>query len=156
MVFFHRDPKRIPTDAGVISPADGIVMDVSKNKAAVFMGLHNVHVNRAPFDGRVKLVLHKDGRHLPAFLGTSSNNEQNLIILETSDGEIEVCQITGAIVRRIVSYVKPGDVVKRGEKIGMIRFGSRVEFTLPRGYNFCVKIGDKVRAGETVVAVKVR
>lgn len=154
MVFFHRDPERTPAGEGMVSPADGLVVDVSPEKVAIFMNHYNVHVNRAPLGGKVVQIEHVDGSHLPAFFGSSSQNEQNLITIETPDGLMEVRQITGAFVRRIVCYVEPGSVVKRGERIGMIRFGSRVEFTLPKGYSLSVRRGERVRAGETVIAVK--
>ncbi|MHC1632009.1 MAG: phosphatidylserine decarboxylase [Methanotrichaceae archaeon] len=154
MIFFHRDPDRRPEGNGMVAPADGMVVEASPERVAIFMNHHNVHVNRSPIDGKVRFVKHKDGGHAPAFHGSSHNNEQNQIVLDTPDGEVKLCQITGALVRRIVCYVKPGDLVERGERIGMIRFGSRVEFTIPVGYKLIVNKGSRVKAGETVVAVK--
>ena len=81
-------------------------------------------------------------------------NQQNRMHLETNDGDMELCQITGTLVRKIICYVGPGDWVSRGERIGMIRFGSRVEVSIPNGYSLQVGLGDRVRAGETVVAVR--
>ena len=81
-------------------------------------------------------------------------NQQNRMYLETDDGDMELRQITGTLVRKIICYVQPGDQVSRGERIGMIRFGSRVEVSIPCGYNLQVHMGDKVRAGETVIAVR--
>lgn len=118
------------------------------------MGPADVHVNRAPLDGVVLKTEHVRGSHLPAFLGAASNNQQNRIEMETPDGVIELRQITGTLVREIICYVRPGDHVVRGERIGMIRFGSRVEMTVPESYDLSVRLGDKVRAGETIVAVK--
>ena len=118
------------------------------------MGLADVHVNRAPLEGTIISLKQRKGSHLPAFMNSASQNQQSRMKIETQDGEMEVCQITGTIVREIVSYVKPGDHVLRGERIGMIRFGSRVETTIPQGYKLQVSLGDSVRAGKTVVAVK--
>ena len=154
MLFFHRDPDRLPRGEGMISPADGRIIQASKRGFTIFMGPSDVHVNRAPLDGVVRKTEYIKGGHFPAFLAQASNNQQNRITLETSDGEVELRQITGTLVREIVCYVRPGDRVARGERIGMIRFGSRVEVTMPEGYEMRVNMGDKVRAGETVIAVK--
>ena len=154
MIFFHRDPDRLPSGNGMISPADGRIIKILHNKITIFMGPADVHVNRAPLDGVVLKTEHVRGSHLPAFLGAASNNQQNRIEMETPDGVIELRQITGTLVREIICYVRPGDHVVRGERIGMIRFGSRVEMTVPESYNLSVRLGDKVRAGETIVAVK--
>ena len=124
MVFFHRDPDRTPSGPGMISPADGRVVVASPNMVAIFMNHHNVHVNRSPLEGQVKSVKHMSGGHVPAFLGSAHQNEQNLVVIDTPDGEIRLCQISGFLVRRIVCYVVPGDRIRRGERMGMIRFGS--------------------------------
>jgi phosphatidylserine decarboxylase len=154
MLFFHRDPDRLPRGEGMISPADGRIIQASKRGFTIFMGPSDVHVNRAPLDGVVRKTEYIKGGHFPAFLVRASKNQQNRITLETSDGDVELRQITGTLVREIVCYVRPGDRVARGERIGMIRFGSRVEVTMPEGYETRVNMGDKVRAGETVIAVK--
>jgi len=154
MIFFHRDPDRLPSGSGMISPADGRIIKILHNKITIFMGPTDVHVNRAPLDGVVLKTEHVRGSHLPAFLGAASNNQQNRIEMETPDGVIELRQITGTLVREIICYVRPGDHVVRGERIGMIRFGSRVEMTVPESYDLSISLGDKVRAGETIVAVK--
>lgn len=156
MAFFHRDPEREPPAEGMVSPADGLVVEASEEKVAIFMNHMNVHVNRSPLEGRVVRVEHGDGGHRPAFLRSSTKNEKNLIVLDTPEGEVAVSQITGFFVRRIVCYVRPGEMVGRGERIGMIRFGSRVEFSIPDGYSLRTAVGDRVKAGETVVAVKER
>lgn len=153
---FHRDPERTPRGEGVVSPADGRVMEASPGRLAIFMNHHNVHVNRSPLAGRVERVEHSDGPHRPAFLRSSSENERNLIVIDTPAGEVRLTQITGVLVRRIVCYVRPGDLVERGERVGMIRFGSRVELSIPSGYRLLVAEGERVRAGETVVAVRER
>lgn len=154
MIFFHRDPDRLPQSEGMLSPADGRIIQATPEKVTVFMGLADVHVNRAPLDGTIISVEHRKGTHLPAFLNRASQNQQSRMRIQTAEGEIELCQITGTIVREIVCYVKPGDSVLRGERIGMIRFGSRVETTIPRGYKLQVSLGDSVRAGKTVLAIK--
>lgn len=140
----------------MVSPADGLVVEATDEDVAIFMSHLNVHVNRSPLEGRVAKIEHSGGGHRPAFLRSSSKNERNLIVLDTPDGELRLRQITGFFVRRIVCYVRPGDLVERGERIGMIRFGSRVEFSIPDGYALRVAVGDRVRAGETIVAVKKR
>jgi phosphatidylserine decarboxylase len=156
MAFFHRDPERVPRGDGMISPADGLVVEASDERVAIFMNHYNVHVNRSPLQGRVSRIEHSDGGHRPAFFRSSSKNERNLIVLDTPDGTVQLTQITGVLVRRIVCYVRPGEFIERGQRIGMIRFGSRVEFSIPSGYSLRVAKGDGVRAGETVVAVKER
>lgn len=154
IIFFHRDPDRGPDGDGMVSPADGRVLPSEQNKIAVFMGPWDVHVNRAPLDGLVKAIVRKKGGHVPAFLGSASRNDQNRILLETAYGDVEICQISGSIVRDIICYVRPGDRVLRGERIGMVRFGSRVEVTIPPGFKIRVESGEKVRAGESIIAVK--
>jgi phosphatidylserine decarboxylase len=154
MIFFHRDPDRLPRGDGMVSPADGRIIQATPEKITIFMGAYDVHVNRAPLDGTVRSIEYRKGSHMPAFLNRACHNQQNRIRMETDDGDLELRQITGTIVREIVCYVRPGDHVLRGERIGMIRFGSRVEASIPKGYKLQVGLGDKVRAGETVVAVK--
>lgn len=154
MLFFHRDPDRIPKGEGMISPADGRVIDAVPGRVTIFMGPCDVHVNRAPLDGVVVKTEHIRGGHAPAFLYSAHRNQQNRIYLKTQEGDIELHQITGTLVREIICYVRPGDRVLRGERVGMIRFGSRVEVTIPASFDLMVKNGDKVRAGETIIAVK--
>lgn len=138
----------------MVSPADGRVVAAGHNRVAIFMGAYDVHVNRSPLDGLVKNTMYTVGGHYPAFLNIASKNQRNEIVIETADGDVEVSQIAGALARRIVCYVKPGDRVMRGQRIGMIHFGSRVEVTIPEGYRQYVKIGDRVRAGESIIALK--
>ena len=154
MIFFHRDPDRIPLGDGMLSPADGRVIQAAPDRVTVFMGPSNVHVNRAPLDSLVRNIEYQKGTHLPAFMNRAASNQQSRMQLETDDGSMELRQITGALVRKIVCYVQPGDRVLRGERIGMIRFGSRVEVSIPEGYSLRVFKGDKVKAGETVIAVR--
>ncbi len=154
MLFFHRDPDRLPKGEGMLSPADGRIIHASEKGITIFMGPCDVHVNRAPLDGIIRRTEHIRGGHAPAFLYTARKNQQNRIEMETSEGNIELRQITGTLVREIICYVRPGDRVLRGDRIGMIRFGSRVEVTIPDGLVLQVKNGDRVRAGETIIAVK--
>jgi phosphatidylserine decarboxylase len=154
MIFFHRDPDRFPLGEGMLSPADGKIIQATPDRITIFMSPSNVHVNRAPLDGVVRDIEYRKGTHLPAFMGLACKNQQNRMHLETDEGDMELRQITGTLVRKIICYVLPGDQVLRGERIGMIRFGSRVEVSIPSGYNLHVGLGDKVRAGETVVAVR--
>ncbi|HNX39279.1 MAG TPA: phosphatidylserine decarboxylase [Methanothrix sp.] len=154
MIFFHRDPDRLPEGEGMLAPADGKVIQAAVNRITIFMSPSNVHVNRAPLDGWVRNIEYRKGTHLPAFLGRACLNQQNRMHLSTDDGEMELRQITGTLVREIVCYVGPGDRVSRGERIGMIRFGSRVEVSIPFGYSLQVAKGDRVRAGQTVIAVR--
>jgi phosphatidylserine decarboxylase len=154
IIFFHRDPERLPKGKGMLSPADGRVIQASGEGITIFMGPCDVHVQRAPLDGLVKRTEQKKGGHAPAFLSAARKNQQNRIEIETTEGKIELLQITGTLVRDIICYVSPGDRVSRGERIGMIRFGSRVEVTFPKSYELLIRRGDRVRAGETVIAVK--
>jgi phosphatidylserine decarboxylase len=156
IIFFHRDPDRAPDGEGMVSPADGRVLPAEKNKVTVFMGPWDVHVNRAPLDGLVKAVSHIKGGHAPAFLGAASRNDQSRILLETSYGDIEIRQISGSLVRDIICYVQPGDRVCRGERIGMVRFGSRVEVAVPASFEISVETGERVHAGKSIIAVKGR
>ena len=154
VIFFHRDPDRSPRGDGMVSPADGRVVLATSQRIAIFMGPYDVHVNRSPMNGLVKSTLYTKGGHYPAFLEIACKNQQNRIVIETQEGEIVVSQIAGALARRIACYVNPGDRIVRGQRIGMIHFGSRVEVTIPRGYRHYVNLGDKVRAGESIIAVK--
>jgi len=146
-LFFFRDPYRKIED-GIVSPADGVVME-SGSRIAIFMNLWNVHVNRAPVSGKILEMKHLPGKHSPAFR-ERGENERLSIKMETDMGPMTVVQIAGIIARRIVPYVKEGDEVKKGDKIGIVRFGSKVEIYLPENVKAAVKKGDKVRAGQTV------
>jgi len=152
-IVFFRDPYR-GKGPGIVSPADGRILtaDSGSGKIVVFMGIHNVHVNRAPLDGRVGSVVHTPGGHAPAYAESAAANERVQTVLETQFGPVKVTQVAGVFARRIVPYVRRGDAVRKGQRIGMIRFGSRVELILPRGLRLSVRVGDKVRAGETTVA----
>ncbi|WP_435100900.1 protein sorting system archaetidylserine decarboxylase [Halarchaeum sp. P4] len=155
VLWFHRDPDRdVPAD-GVVSPADGRVSvlrtEDGRVRIGVFMNVSDVHVNRAPLDGVVASVDHRDGAHRPAFSKESEKNER--VRVTTDSYELDL--IAGAFARRIHPYVAPGDVVERGERVGHISFGSRADVLLPPEYDVedvTVEVGDTVRAGETVLA----
>ena len=161
LVFF-RDPER---DIGseIVAPADGKIREISKikdddtgecTKISTFMNLHNVHVNRMPFDGVIKDVIHIDGSHLPAFKKDSERNERVIIKANTDIGMIKIIQIAGTLARRIVPYVKNGDKLKKGDRIGLIRLGSCVDVYLPNKKikNITVKINDRIKAGVDTIA----
>jgi len=154
-VWFHRDPRRSPPPAGVVAPADGRVSTVrtegERVRVAVFMNVTDVHVNRAPMAGTVEALEHTPGRHLPAFTKESERNER----VRIDCGACEVTLIAGAVARRIHPYVEAGDELERGERIGHISFGSRADVLLPPAFDagdVRVETGQRVRAGETVVA----
>ncbi|MFV2197603.1 phosphatidylserine decarboxylase [Nocardiopsis sp. LOL_012] len=154
MAWFFRDPERGPATGRVLSAADGVVQSVDprpdgRTRVAVFMNPLNVHVNRAPLAGLVTRVEHRPGGFRPAFDKDSERNERVIWTLETEIGEITVVQIAGAMVRRIVPYLAAGQKVEQGERIGLIRFGSRVDVYLPAGVGPAVEVGQRVRAGET-------
>lgn len=155
-IVFFRDPERSPGgDANdAVSPADGRVISINDRKLCIFMNIHNVHVNRVPLGGTVLEIDYKPGGYIPAFNKDSDVNERNHVIINTEYGNLELTQIAGVLTRRIVSYISEGSVVKRGERIGMIRFGSRVDVIIPEVYAYSVDVGEKVKAGETVIARK--
>lgn len=155
-IWFFRDPERTvngPEDV-ILSPADGRVVDIRDNTACIFMNIYNVHVNRAPVSGKIVKMKHKDGGYLPAFFKDSLRNERNLICIESDYGLVRIVQIAGTVTRRIDTYFNIGDRVVRGERIGMIRFGSRVDITPPDRYTLMVKKGDKVKAAISVIAIR--
>ncbi len=161
---FFRDPRRrIPEDPDlIVSPADGKVVRIAQDPPgyppgsrciSVFLSVFNVHVNRAPADGRVESIRYTAGAFLPAFAEKASDaNEQNLIRIQTRRGEIAVKQIAGLIARRIRCWTSTGSTVARGQKIGFITFGSRVDLYLPPGARLLVAVGDRVRGGTSAVA----
>ena len=166
VTWFFRNPERAAPENPLllISPADGKVIGIEEVpsvehpdrtilKISIFMNIFNVHVNRIPLSGEVCSVRYKPGKFLSADLDKASAlNERNTLLIRTEDGrEIRVVQIAGLIARRIVCWLKEGMKVTRGERFGLIRFGSRVELFLPRGTMLRVKKGDKVRAGETPI-----
>lgn len=164
IVWFFRNPERhFPEEEKVvISPADGKVIkveDVEMNgaingklkKISIFMNVFNVHVNRVPYAGKIEAINYHNGKFFSANLDKASlDNERNEVMIRTDDGRIIwAVQIAGLIARRIVCWDKVGDVVKKGDRFGLIRFGSRVDVYLPEDSRFAVKSGDKVKAGES-------
>jgi phosphatidylserine decarboxylase len=158
-LYFFRDPEReIPAGAVAVSPADGKVVAVKAEaqdltRISVFLNIFDVHVNRAPVAGRIKEVFYKKGRFLVASREeASSQNEQNLIVIEGDGFEVAFRQIAGLIARRIVCHKRAGDRVETGERIGMIKFGSRVDVLLGPGWDVQVRPGLRVQAGSSVLA----
>jgi phosphatidylserine decarboxylase len=164
--FFRDPPREIPQDIGaVLSPADGRIVAVERVddpyvqreaiKVSVFMNVFNVHSNRSPVDGTVQQVWYFPGKFVNADLDkASTENERNAVWLKTANGtDITSVQVAGLIARRILCYVKAGDVLARGQRYGFIRFGSRVDVYLPLDASVKVSIGDKVSATTTILAV---
>lgn len=160
MLNFFRDPERAtPQGEGLfISPADGKVVTAEQTadgvRVDVFMNVFNVHVNRAPMNGRISHIAYTEGSFInAAHKDAGEHNERNLFEQQTDAGpKVRYTQIAGLVARRIVSYVAVGDHVRAGQRIGMIRFGSRVNCQLPAGFKLKVKVGDKVSAGLSVLA----
>lgn len=154
MVLFFRDPERKVevSDTYMVSPADGTVIDIRGRKVCIFMFLQNVHVNRAPISGRIREITYRKGGYLPAFCKDSERNERNEFIIHTKYGDVSVTQIAGTIARRIVSYPRVNDFIEQGQRIGMIRFGSRVDVTIPQNFEIIVRKGERVLAGKTIIA----
>ncbi len=166
MCYFFRDPERdVPSQEDVfVSPADGkvfLVRDVREEKylnaemkqVSIFMSPLDVHVNRVPCDCTVKKVRHNKGRFAAAYREDSSITNENIeVVLGTAYGDILLRQVAGFVARRAVCRKKEGDRLSRGERYGMIKFSSRLDIYLPRNATVAVNVGDKVKAGETVVA----
>ena len=167
--YFFRDPPRvIPLDADiVVSPADGRVSAVaigvapkelglgeqSRRRVSIFMSVFDCHVNRAPLPGTVKNIVYTPGTFLNAELDKASEgNERNGIVLNTPRGPVGVVQIAGLVARRIACFVGEGEALAAGQRIGLIRFGSRVDVYLPLAANVLVAEGQRAIAGETVIA----
>jgi len=154
MLWFFRDPERAPGAGRVLSPADGVVQSIDpwadgRTRVAIFMSPANVHVNRAPVAGTVTSVEHVAGGFVPAFNKDSDQNERVVWHFESPLGDLEMVQIAGAVARRIIPYVPAGTKVAQGERVGLIRLGSRVDVYLPAGIDPAVTVGDKTVAGVT-------
>jgi len=163
VVYFFRDPQRLPpTEPGiVVSPADGRVMEVvtelwdgrAGQRISIFLAVWNVHVNRSPMAGRITRVDYRPGKFYAAMRSRASvENEQNVIHLETDRGEIVFKQIAGWIARRVVCWKSSGDMLKLGERVGMIRFGSRMDVWLPLGAEIVARPGQHVAGGVSILA----
>jgi phosphatidylserine decarboxylase len=160
---FFRDPERVIPDAAgaVVSPGDGKVTDVSfvtvggekQARISIFLSVFNVHVNRSPIAGVVREIRYQRGKYLNAMNQASAElNEQNIVRVE-GDGQVVVFkQIAGLLARRIVFHPKVGDRLERGQRVGLIKFGSRVDVLLDAGAALQVKVGDRVRGGASVLA----
>lgn len=169
-VFFFRNPDRVtPMRAGlIVSPADGIVKGIGpatpppelelgpapRNRVSVFMNVFDVHVNRIPLDGAIVRLIYRPGRFFNASLDKASeHNERQGIVIAAPDGtEVGLVQIAGLVARRILCRLDVGDAVRMGQRFGMIRFGSRVDVYLPPGVPALVAVGQRMIAGETVIA----
>ncbi|SEC11659.1 phosphatidylserine decarboxylase [Rhizobiales bacterium GAS191] len=169
IIYFFRDPPRVTPlgDGLIISPADGRVSAVGPavppaelglgpaplTRISIFMSVFDCHVNRTPIAGRLAKIAYRPGLFLNADLDKASeDNERNALLLETQKGKIAVVQIAGLIARRIVTAVTEGENLQAGERIGIIRFGSRVDVYLPEGYRILAGLGQRAVAGETVLA----
>lgn len=158
LAFVFRDPRR-KVGQGIVSPADGTIREVDRENGyvSIYLGLRNVHVTRAPMDGTVQRAAHIMGRHSPAFMRRSEENERLEITLGTESGPATLVEMVGSLARRIVPYIKDGQVVRKGDKVSLIRFGSRVDLRLPHHRaRILVRKGDRVRAGETSIAEVLR
>jgi len=160
---FFRDPEReISSDpAAIVAPADGRVVVITDEENAgrlgtrisIFLAIWNVHVNRSPAAGVITKIDYRPGKFLAAWdPKASTQNEQNIFALATPQGNIEFKQIAGLIARRVVSWKKPQEAVAKGERVGLVRFGSRVDLWIPQGSELLVKIGDNVNGGSSVLA----
>jgi phosphatidylserine decarboxylase len=163
ILYFFRDPERvIPSDTStIVSPADGRVLEVIDEKfdgragkrITIFLAVWNVHVNRTPLAGKIARIEYRPGKFQMAMRKTASaENEQNVIYLDTAHGQIVFKQIAGMIARRVVLWKKSGDQVERGERIGIVRFGSRMDVWLPLEAAILVKPGDHVAGGSSILA----
>jgi len=171
-MLFFRDPERVPS-RGIVAPADGRIISITtsdtskydskgqikrpKNqrfiRIATFMSVFNVHVNRAPISGKVLSITHKPGKFLPAYKSESKNNERVITTFKTKIGKIIIIQIAGILAQRIIPYIHPNEYLKKGQRLGIIQFGSRVDLILPKNrVKILVKNHQRVFAGSTTVA----
>jgi phosphatidylserine decarboxylase len=163
--FFFRDPERnVPQEPGIaVAPADGRVMIAGPSdgrwappgtwkQITIFLSPLDVHINRAPVPGRITRIEYRPGRFLPAYDEGSNDNELNEIWMNTNGHQIVVRQVVGVLARRIVCRVDEGQALERGERIGLMKFGSRMDVFLPETADICVRVGQHVVAGETVIA----
>jgi phosphatidylserine decarboxylase len=163
-LWFFRDPDRkIPTEPRqIVSPADGVVTEAewiettsgSRLRLSIFLNVFDVHVNRSPVSGTVKLVEYRQGLFLNAMNAESAlNNEQTMVVIDAGHYEVSFKLIAGLLARRIVCNLKAGDRVERGQRIGLIKFGSRADVLMPAEANLLVKTGSRVKGGSSVLAV---
>jgi phosphatidylserine decarboxylase len=166
VLYFFRDPDRkVPADPNMFySSGDGVVSDITNFKdedyldieyirVGIFLSVFDVHVQRAPIEGKVEFITHQMGKNLPAYdPAASQENDQIVMGLDTRFGMILVKQISGILARKCYNYAKPGDRIGSGQRYGLIKFGSRVELYLPKQSTILCNIGDKVQAGLTEIA----
>ncbi len=160
-LYFFRDPERsIPSGPVVVSPADGKVVAIRQDppdttRISIFLNIFDVHVNRSPIAGKISEVRYQRGHFLPANMErASSQNEQNMVTVDAGDCRVTFSQIAGLIARRIVFYKRAGDDVNKGERIGLIKFGSRVDVFLGPEWVLAVREGARVAAGSSVLATR--
>jgi len=160
VAFFFRNPRReIPADPDIIvSPADGKVVKVERvgkvTRLSIFLSIFNVHVNRSPIAGRIESIEYRKGKFKAAFTDAASvENERNTLMITDGRIKLVVTQIAGIAARRIVCWKKVGETVEKGQLIGLIRFGSRVDVLFPAGAEVTVKVGAKVRGGSSPIGV---
>jgi phosphatidylserine decarboxylase len=164
LMWFFRDPsRRVPREPGlIVSPADGKVEDAewietasgSRVRVSIFLNVFDVHVNRVPVSGTVSLVEYREGAFLNALNAESAvHNEQTLITIDAGDYSVSFKQIAGVLARRIICNLREGDRVTRGQRLGLIKFGSRTDVLLPANVELRVKSGDRVKGGSSILAV---
>ena len=162
-LWFFRDPNRVIAEGPVaVSPADGKVVSITKDpdgrtRLGIFLNVFDVHVNRTPIAGKITRRTYKPGKFLVASNDAAgTENEQNTFVVEGEGTTIEFSQIAGLIARRIVWYKDTGDTVERGERVGLIKFGSRVDVLFNADWKLSVTLGDRVSAGSSVIAKRVK
>ncbi len=160
-VHFFRDPEReIPDGPVAVSPADGKVVAIvaespHHQRISIFLSIFDVHVNRSPIGGRVRSVDYQPGRfRLATREEASTQNEMNVMVVEDKGISVIMKQIAGLVARRIICHKKPGDVVAKGERVGLIQFGSRADVILGREWKIDVRVGDRVKGGSSILAVR--
>lgn len=162
-LWFFRDPNRVIAEGPVaVSPADGKVVSITKDpdgrtRLGIFLNVFDVHVNRTPIAGKITRRTYKPGKFLVASNDAAgTENEQNTFVVEGEGTTIEFSQIAGLIARRIVWYKDTGDTVERGERVGLIKFGSRVDVLFNADWKLSVTLGDRVSAGSSIIAKRVK
>ncbi len=157
-LYFFRDPERaIPAGPVAVSPADGkvvsVVDSVKDMRVSIFLNIFDVHVNRSPIGGKITKIQYQRGKFVnAAHAAASSQNEQNILTVEGEGTRVVFSQIAGLIARRIVCYKKPGDMVEKGERIGLIKFGSRVDVFFGPDWEVTVSPGERVACGSSILA----
>lgn len=158
VAFFFRDPHRMHTEGegSVLAPADGRVVQLAEQegmkRVSIFLSLLDVHINRSPVSGRVERIDYRRGKFQAAFRhGASTENERNAITIRSPLGPVTAVQIAGVLARRIVCTLREGDEVRAGDRIGLIKFGSRVDVLVPPSVVWRVEVGSRVRGGVTVI-----